>query len=148
MSTLQLARPEDIEKLAPLVAALHAHRGIDSSEEARRAALLPLLEGIPHGVAYLIGPRVAPVGYIAISFGWSVAMGGLVGHIDEFFIRERVRGRGMGSDVLLSLLPALESHGLRALDIEVERENPRAHRLYARAGFKPHERSQLMIRTA
>ena len=148
MSTLQLARPDDLPKLEALVAGYHAFEGIDSTPESRAAALMPLLEGTPLGVAYLIGPRVAPVGYIVISFGYSVELGGMDGFIDEFFIRERVRGRGMGSEVLLSLLPALEQHGLKALHLEVDRDNEAAQRLYARAGFKPRDKYHLMTRTA
>ncbi|WP_137700082.1 GNAT family N-acetyltransferase [Marimonas lutisalis] len=148
MSTLQLARPEDIDKLEPLVAAYHAFEGIDSDEEARRAALAPLLDGTPHGVAYLIGPRRAPVGYIVISFGYSVELGGIDGFVDEFFIRERVRGRGMGSEVLHTLLPALSQHGVKALHLEIDRDNARARRLYERAGFDAREKYHLMTRTA
>ena len=148
MSTLQLARPDDIDRLEPLVAAYHAFEGISSTEEERRTALAPLLDGIPHGVAYLIGPRRAPVGYIVVSFGYSVELGGLDGFIDEFFIREKVRGRGMGSEVLLTLLPALSQHGVKALHLEVALDNPRARRLYERAGFKPRQNYHLMTRTA
>ena len=148
MSSLHLAQPDDIEKLLPLVAAYHAFEGIEQSDDARRTALAPLLNGTPHGVAYLVGPRKAPVGYIVVSFGFSVELGGLDGFIDEFFIREKVRGRGMGTDVLLTLLPALESHGLKALHLEVSRDNDSARRLYTRAGFKPRESYHLMTRTA
>ena len=148
MSTLQLARPDDLPKLEPLVAAYHQFEGIETTPEHRAAALMPLLEGTPHGVAYLIGPRVAPVGYIVISFGYSVELGGMDGFIDEFFIRERVRGRGMGSEVLLSLLPALEQNGIKALHLEIDRDNDAAQRLYRRAGFKPREKYHLMTRTA
>lgn len=148
MSTLQLARPEDIDKLEPLVAGYHAFEGIETTEDARRDALGPLLDGTPHGVAYLIGPRVSPVGYIVISFGYSVELGGIDGFIDEFFIRERVRGRGMGTEVLQSLLPALERHGVKALHLEIGRDNEAARRLYERAGFKPRATYHLMTRTA
>ncbi len=147
MNLLHLARPDDFDKLAPLVAAFHAHAGIEQSDEARRAALMPLLEGIPQGVAYLIGPRNAPVGYIAISFGYSIEMGGLDGFVDEFFIRDKVRGRGMGSEVLMTLLPALREHGVKALHLEVDRDNESAQRLYKRAGFEPRESYMLMTRT-
>ena len=148
MSSLQIARPEDIDKLEPLVAGYHAFEGIASTEEDRRAALAPLLEGTPHGVAYLIGPRVSPVGYIVISFGYSVELGGIDGFIDEFFIRERVRGRGMGSEVLMSLLPALSAHGVKALHLEVARDNEAARRLYRRAGFEPRDQHSIMTRTS
>lgn len=148
MSSLHLAQPGDIEKLLPLVAAYHAFEGIEQTDDTRRTALEPLLDGTPHGVAYLVGPRRAPVGYIIVSFGYSVELGGLDGFIDEFFIREKVRGRGMGTEVLLTLLPALESHGLKALHLEVARDNESAQRLYARAGFKSREAYHLMTRTA
>lgn len=148
MSTLQLARPADLDRLEKLVAAYHAFEGIESDEPTRRAALAPLLEGTPHGVAYLIGPKVAPVGYIVVSFGYSVELGGIDGFIDEFFIREKVRGRGMGSEVLMTLLPALSEHGVKALHLEVAHDNAAAKRLYQRAGFEPRETYHLMTRTS
>lgn len=148
MTALHIAGLDDIEKLLPLVAALHAHEEIEQADETRRAALLPLLEGTPHGVIYIIGPRTSPVGYIAISFGYSIELGGIDGTIDEFYIRERVRGRGMGTEVLLRLLPALETHGIVALNLEVANDNTRARALYARAGFEPRDKYSLMTRTA
>ena len=148
MSTLQIAHPADIERLLPLVAGFHAFAGIEQSDDARRAALMPLLDGTPHGVAYLIGPKVSPVGYIVVSFGYSVELGGIDGFIDEFFIREKVRRRGMGYEVLLALLPALAEHGVKALHLEVAKDNDAARRLYERAGFKSRENCHLMTSTA
>lgn len=148
MTALQIATPEDLDRLMPLVAAYHGFEGIVQSDDDRRAALVPLLDGTPHGVAYLIGPRRAPVGYIVISFGYSVELGGIDGFIDEFFIRSAVRGRGMGSEVLNALLPALGQHGVVALHLEVARDNDAARRLYARAGFEPRDTYSLMTRVA
>lgn len=135
-AALHLATIDDLDKLEPMVAGYHAFEGIASTEEHRRAALTPLLQGTPHGVVYLIGIRRAPVGYIVISFGYSVELGGIDGFIDEFFIRENVRGRGMGTEVLSSLLPALGQHGVKALHLEVPLENASAHRICTRAGFR------------
>ena len=108
-AALYLASMDDLDKLEPMVAGYHAFEGIDTTEENRRAALTPLLEGTPLGVAYLI---------------------------DEFFIRENVRGRGMGTEVLTSLLPALGQHGVKALHLEVDPKNSGAQRVYTRAGFR------------
>ncbi|MBU2982785.1 GNAT family N-acetyltransferase [Lentibacter algarum] len=147
MKLLHIAQVDDLEKLLPLVEGFHAHQGIEMSYEARLGALQPLLEGIPQGVCYLIGPRKAPVGYIVVSFGYSVEMGGIDGMIDEFFIREKVRKRGMGSEVLMTLLPALREHGVKALHLEVDRADEGVQRLYRKAGFEPRERYMLMTRT-
>lgn len=145
-AALHLAKPKDLPRLQSLVARYHAHEGIKQSDEAREEALRPLLEGSPHGAAYLIGPRQGPVGYIVISFGYSIEMGGIDGFIDEFYIRENVRGRGMGGEVLRTLMPALADHGVMALHLEVDRNNDEAKRLYTRLGFEPREKYHLMTR--
>ena len=147
-AALHLAGPGDLDRLLPMVAAYHGEEGIERSEAQRRDALLPLLEGSPLGCAYLIGPRRAPIGYIVVTFGWSVEFGGMDGFIDEFFVRRGVRGRGVGSEVLQALLPQLEEAGLRALHLEASADRPRLQSLYARAGFRLREGYHLMTRTA
>lgn len=145
-AALTLAGPEHLDRLLPLVTAFHAEEGIELDTEARRAALTPLLEGIPHGSLYLIGPPRAPIGYIIITFGWSVEFGGLDGFIDEFFIRLGVRGRGIATEVLLTLPRALAAAGLRGLHLEVRADNASAQRLYKRAGFVLRDGYHLMSR--
>ncbi|RYH09274.1 N-acetyltransferase [Tropicimonas sp. IMCC6043] len=140
---LHMADTEDLERLLGMVAAFHAESGIEQDVETRRAALLPLLEGSPLGVIYILGPRNAPVGYVAISFGWSIGHGGIDGFIDEFWIRPAVRSRGMGSEALAALIRALRDAGVRALRLEADRGSP-VGRLYARLGFEPRERVLLM----
>ena len=139
-AALHLAQAGDIDRVTALIAAFHAEAEVDSTAETRRDAVLPLLEGSPHGAVYLIGPARAPLGYIVITFGWSVAFGGLDGFIDELYIRPAVRGRGVATEVLITLPKALAGAGLRALHLEVAQDNAAAQKLYARSGFlaRPH----------
>ncbi len=143
-AALHLANPDDAAKLLPMVAAFHAEEGLETTSPAREVALAPLLEGSPHGAVWLIGPRAAPVGYIAITFGWSLAYGGLDGMIDEFYIRDTVRGRGVGTEVLIALIKELEAGGVTALHLEVADDNARAGALYQRLGFKRRENYRVM----
>lgn len=143
-TALSLARPDDLDRLLPLVAAFHEEAGIAQTEATRRAALLPMLEGSPHGVTYLIGPGRGPIGYIVISFGWSVEFGGLDGYVDEFYIRPGVRGRGIGSEVMISLPKALAGAGLKALHLEVRRDNEKVRALYRKLRFEPRDAYSLM----
>ncbi|WP_171099535.1 MULTISPECIES: N-acetyltransferase [unclassified Ruegeria] len=143
-AALRLARPEDLDRLMTLVSAFHAEEGIDQDADTRRAALSPLLDGIPHGCIYLIGPSRAPLGYLILTFGWSVEFGGMDGFIDEIYIRPAVRGRGIATEVLLELPKALAGAGLTALHLEVDRTNESANKLYLRTGFKPRDRYMLM----
>ena len=143
-AALHLAKPDDLERLCTLVAAFQAEKGLASTDEARSAGLAPLLSGIPHGAAYLIGPARAPMGYVIVSFGWSVEFAGMDGFIDSIYLRPAVRGRGIASEILIALPKALAGAGLVALRLEVDDTNETAKRLYARAGFKPRERYLLM----
>ena len=146
MTQLTLAKPDDLDRLTRLVTDFHTEQGIKQDAETRRAALAPLLEGSPHGAAYLIGPSRAPIGYIIVCFGWSVEFGGMDGFVDELYIRPAVRGRGIGSEVLMSLPKALAGAGLKALHLEVKSEDDRTQRFYRKLRFQPREGYSLMTR--
>lgn len=143
-AALTLGGPDHLDKLVALVDAFHEESGIESTEESRRAGVAPLLDGIPHGCAYLIGPPRAPIGYIVICFSWSVEFGGLDGIIDELYIRPGVRGRGIASEALIALPRALADAGLRAIHLEVDKTNAPAMKLYRRAGFEARDNYMFM----
>lgn len=145
-AALTLGKPEHLERLVALSTAYHAEAGINLSDEARRAGLAPLLDGLPYGVAYLIGPPRAPIGYMVICFGWSVEFGGLDAIIDELYVRPGVRGRGIATEALIALPRALAEGGLRSIHLEVARDNEKAMQLYRRAGFTPRENQIFMSR--
>lgn len=146
-AALTLATPEHLDRLLPLVAAFHDEAGLGTNAETQRSGIEPLLDGIPHGTAYLIGPARAPIGYIVISFGWSVEFGGLDGFVDEIYIRPGVRGRGIAGEVLRALPKALAEAGLKALHLEVDKTNTAAQKLYAACGFRARDGYQLMTRS-
>ncbi|MEM6305673.1 MAG: GNAT family N-acetyltransferase [Pseudomonadota bacterium] len=143
-AALTLAKPEHLGSLLSLVAAFHAEAGLKTAEEDRRAGIAPLLDGVPHGAAYLIGPARAPIGYIVICFSWSVEFGGLDAIIDEIYIRPGVRGRGIASEALIALPRALSAYGLRAVHLEVDRTQTAAVKLYRRAGFRERDNYMFM----
>lgn len=145
-AALSLAGPDELERLLPLVAAFHQEQGIESTDQHRQDGLLPLLQGSHFGAVYLIGPKRAPVGYIVITFGWSIEFGGMDGFVDELYIRPAVRGRGMATEVLLTLPKALADAGLTALHLEVDRDNESTQKLYTRSHFEKRDRYMLMTR--
>lgn len=145
-AALHLAGPDDLARVLTLVEAFHAEAGIASDEAGRRAGVSPLLEGSPYGAVYIIGPTRAPIGYVVVTFGWSVEFGGMDGFVDEIWVRPAVRGRGIATEVLIELPRALADAGLKALHLEVDRGDETARRLYERAGFRPRDRYILMTR--
>jgi GNAT superfamily N-acetyltransferase len=146
VKSLHLATAEDAAKLLPLVAALHLDQGFRTDAAHQEMAILPLLEGSPHGAVWLIGPRRAPVGYIVVSFGWSVEFGGMDAIVDELFVRPAVRGRGMAGEAINALGQALKQSTVKALHLEVDRSNDTAMRLYQRCGFAARDSYTYMTR--
>ncbi|AVO39523.1 GNAT family N-acetyltransferase [Pukyongiella litopenaei] len=145
-ASLHLAGPGDLDRLTGFVAAFHDEMGIRQDAATRQDALAPLLDGSPYGAAYLIGPARSPIGYVIVTFGWSVEFGGMDGFVDEIWLRPAVRRRGIATEVLSELPKALAGAGVKALHLEVDRDDEAAQRIYLRAGFRPRERYMLMSR--
>lgn len=145
-AALTLATPEHLDKLDMLVEAFHQESGIELQADPRRASIAPLLDGSPHGAVYLIGPPKAPIGYVVITFGWSLEFGGLDGFIDELYVRPGVRGRGIASETLQSLPRALSDAGMKTIHLEVDRTAEKTQRLYSKAGFVARPKYMLMSR--
>lgn len=76
------------------------------------------------------------VGYCVTMKTYSVEAGGLTIWIDELFVLEEYRSKGLGRE----LFKYIEENGdkkLRRIRLEVELENGRAISLYKKMGFEP-----------
>ncbi|MBU2993669.1 GNAT family N-acetyltransferase [Octadecabacter sp. 1_MG-2023] len=145
-TAIHLAAPDDAPRLLKLIGDFHSEVRIDRTDEQREAALMPLLQGSPLGAAWLFGLAKAPTGYIIITFGWSMEMGGMDAFVDELYIRPNVRKRGIASEVLSEIAKSLSDVGVTALHLEVDRDDEATQRLYSRAHFKMRDRYSLMTR--
>lgn len=142
MSTaLHLAKPDDLPRLLPLVAACHEESGLET--DGIEDAIRPLLGEMQHlGAIYLLGPSKAPVGYVILTFAWSVRIGGMIAHIEELFVRPGVRGRGLSLDTLIAIRNMLKTVDIRAILITA----PSPDRdIYRRAGFAPDDAPDRLI---
>lgn len=76
------------------------------------------------------------VGYCVTMKTYSVEAGGITIWIDELFVLEEYRSKGLGRE----LFKYIEKNGdkkLRRIRLEVELENGRAISLYKKMGFEP-----------
>jgi ribosomal protein S18 acetylase RimI-like enzyme len=69
-----------------------------------------------------------PVGFITLSQGW----------IDQVGVIPSWRGHGLGAHLVVRSITALRAHGERPVWLCVNVDNPHAHELYVRLGFKDH----------
>jgi ribosomal protein S18 acetylase RimI-like enzyme len=138
--TFRVAAGEDADALLAMMRELNEHEGMAFDEPKARAALAALFADERFGVAHLILSGGETAGYLVVTFGFSVEFGGRDAFVDELFIRDEFRGRGIGKAALGRAEEVCRERGIRALHLEVERANERAQTLYRKSGFQDHDR--------
>lgn len=136
----------DLERLLGWVAELYHHDGIAFDAARAGPALAALLDDPTLGQVWLIALDGQPAGYLVLTFGYSLEYGGRTALLDELFVAEAYRGRGLGSRALDFAADECRKLGVRALQLEVVRHNQAAQRLYRASGFVDHDRYVMTLR--
>src|SRR4051794_26812497 len=97
-----LATPDDLELLIAMMRHLREDDPDEGafSEANARAATPPIIRDASIGRLWLIHADEKPIGYVALTFDWSLELGGRVGFVDELFIEREFRGQGIGTHAL------------------------------------------------
>jgi len=134
------ATPADVPVLLAMMRALYDydHSPFHEAEHARALRLLIANENL--GRLWLIQSKGQTVGYVILAFGFSLEFRGRDAFVDELFIVESFRGRGIGSEALRFVEQAARDLGIRALHLEVARSNTRAQEVYRKFGYLDHDR--------
>jgi ribosomal protein S18 acetylase RimI-like enzyme len=135
----RLATEPDADLLLEFMQAYYAFDGHAFDQAKARVALTEMLRDANLGRAWIILDRSVPVGYIVLCFGYSLEWLGRDGFVDEFYLREEYRGRGWGRKTMAFVEEAAREAGIRALHLEVVRQNLAALELYCRLGFHEHD---------
>jgi ribosomal protein S18 acetylase RimI-like enzyme len=116
---------------------------LDSSRAA--AAFATLLANDRLGHAWLIQADKNDVGYVVVTFCYSMEFGGPSAFVDDLFIQAPFRGAGLGTSALQKVRAFCVELGVRALHLETGPDNAAAQALYRRAGFKVTDRQLLTL---
>ena len=137
MSTaITLAAAPDADRVVTLMARYHEEAALPYDDPHRANVAGPLLDGSPLGAIWLIGPKSSPLGYVMVSFGWSMQHGGMIGWLAECYIRPSVRGRGIGTEVLHAVAVNLGRAGIQAMHVILPQADAATARFCAKAGFQ------------
>lgn len=98
--------------------------------ERVEAGFEPLLAGDSVGATWMIDETD---GYVVVTWGWSVEIGGLEVVLDEIYVR--TSGAGKGSVALEVIEQDCRQRGVKRIFLETELPNQRARQLYARHGY-------------
>lgn len=89
------------------------------------------------GFVWLAFEDQTPVAACVVCFAISTSIGGVVAKLDDVFVADGKRGRGIGAAHLTALKKELQRLGVRRIDTSVHVQNHEARRFYERHGFAP-----------
>lgn len=92
------------------------------------------------GKSWLIYSENEIVGYIILTYIFSFEYGGKIAFVDELFIKETGRGKGIGKEAIQFIQREVPKLSLKLLYLEVEPHNENAQKLYLAHDFVIHNR--------
>jgi len=81
-----------------------------------------------------------PIGYVVLTFGYSLEALGQEACVDELYLRESYRCKGLGQQTFAFLEQVCQQQGIQRMYLEVERHNLPAQQLYRKIGFEGGDR--------
>lgn len=130
----------DEPELLELMREFYAHERLVFDAVRTLGAFRTLLADPALGRVWLFRAEAATVGYVAVTICYSLEFAGRYALIDELYVRESHRGRGIGARALELAAEACRALGVAAVRLEVDTWNTRAMALYRRLGFELQER--------
>jgi len=135
----RMAADSDVDTLLSLMCEYYAFDHHPFDRARAETAVRGLLQDPALGGIWLICDREAVVGYVALTFGYSLELLGRDAFVDELFLLESHRRRGWGRQAVAFIEQAARALGVRALHLEVTQHNHNANQFYRKLGFQDRE---------
>ncbi|HEX4604722.1 MAG TPA: GNAT family N-acetyltransferase [Candidatus Angelobacter sp.] len=141
----QLLSEQEVPTLLEMMREFYAQQEMAFEISAATRAIKGLLDHPNLGQLYLIFRGSDLAGYFALTFCYSLEFHGRFALLDELYLHGPFRRQKLGKAVVAFAEELCKKAGIKALRLEVGRENQPAQSLYRTAGFKQDERN-LMTR--
>ena len=138
--SFRTAAAADADRVLALIGEYYAYDGIAFDATRIAPALRELLTDDSLGRVLLFELGGETAGYLIATFAFDLEYGGRMAVITDFYLREPFRHRGIGTLAMEHLAGLCPSLGVRALELQVERDNPEAQSFYSKQGFRALDR--------
>jgi ribosomal protein S18 acetylase RimI-like enzyme len=136
----------DADKLVEFIRRYYEYDGIPFHREEIRAGLGELLKDPAPGRAWFIKRGNETVGYVIIGYDFDLEVGGRLATITDLYLDPAHRRQCLGRKTLEFVADFCRSTGVRALQLQVERDNAEAQALYTSFGFQAADRIPMCVR--
>lgn len=133
----------DIETVVSMMEEFYAIDNYPISVDVSKALFQEFISNENLGKAWLISSENEIVGYIILTFVFSFEYKGRIAFLDELYVTEKARGKGIGKEAITFIKTESHKLSLKLIYLEVEPHNKKAQKLYLANGFESHKR-QLM----
>jgi GNAT superfamily N-acetyltransferase len=131
-----VAGPEDLDDVTRLMCAFRDWHGLSAPDDASFRRTLTGLLADPGAAFLLAGAADGPAVAVAqLRFRRAVWVEGLDGELEDLFVQEHARGRGLGALLLDAALEHARAVGGRRLKLDANAANVPAQALYRSRGF-------------
>lgn len=114
------------------------------SDEVMLSAFDAAIDMPQYVKGYLFECDGKPAGYAMVSLKFETEVGGIAAWIEELFVEEEFRGKGIGTE-FFEFLKKEHSGKIRRIRLEAGEDNLDAIRLYKRLGFEFLDYRQMVI---
>ena len=140
MTTFKPLEIVDIEIITQMMQDFYAIDNYPMDVEVAKNLFQEFISNEHLGKSWLIYSENEIVGYIILTFIFSFEYGGKIAFVDELFIKETARGKGIGKEAIQFIQREVPKLSLKLLYLEVEPHNENAQKLYLAHDFELHNR--------
>ena len=140
MTTFKPLEIADIEIITQMMQDFYAIDNYPMDVEVAKTLFQEFISNEHLGKSWLIYSENEIVGYIILTFIFSFEYGGKIAFVDELFIKETARGKGIGKEAIQFIQREVPKLSLKLLYLEVEPHNENAQKLYLAHDFELHNR--------
>jgi ribosomal protein S18 acetylase RimI-like enzyme len=137
----QLLSDHEIPTLLEMMREFYSQQEMRFDETAASQTINNVLENPKLAQIYLIFRGAELAGYFALTFCFSLEFHGRFALFDELYLLEPFRRQKLGKAVVAFAEDLSKKAGIKAMRLEVGRENAAAQALYRRCGFEEDARS-------
>lgn len=140
MTTFKLVAHSDIDKIVSMMQDFYAIDNYPIDVDSSRKLFQEFITDEKLGRAWLIYDENEMIGYVILTFVFSFEYKGRIAFLDELYLSEKARGKGIGKKAMLFIQTQAEELKLKIIYLEVENHNENAQKLYLASHFNVHNR--------
>ena len=130
----------DIEQIILLMEEFYQIDGYPFNRQTTVQLFHKFIKDEKLGTAWLVYHQNELVGYVILTFAFSFEYQGKIAFLDELYLKESARGKGIGKEIVRFVQDEAAKLSLKIIYLEVETHNQAAQKLYIANDFSIHPR--------